>query len=78
MKTKYLMKVVGAFLLVLAIGLSPSCNKKIGDDPEPTPVEDKTMDELVIPEDFNFETNQIVELTFQDNLKAGDTAKYVV
>jgi len=78
MKTKYLMKVVGAFLLVLAIGLSPSCNKKIGDDPEPTPVEDKTMDELVIPEDFNFETNQIVELTFQDNLKAGDTAKYDV
>jgi len=78
MKTKYLKRIIGAFLLVLAIGLSPSCNKKINDDPDPTPSGDKGMDELVIPESFDFETNQIVEITFQDNLKAGDTAKYDV
>ncbi len=79
MKTNTLSKLTAALLLIIAIGLSPSCNKKINDDPDPTPPDgEKAMEDLVIPEDFDFETNQIVELSFQDNLKAGDTAKYDV
>lgn len=66
-------------LLIFAIGINPSCNKKIGDNPKPDPNPDnKPMEDLVIPDDFDFETSQTVELQFQDNLKAGDTAKYDV
>ncbi|MFK5856698.1 MAG: LruC domain-containing protein [Bacteroidota bacterium] len=78
MKNNYLIKAVSALILIAAIGVSPSCNKKITDDPDPTPPGEKAMEDLIIPEDFNFETNQIIELVFQDNLKAGDTAKYDV
>jgi len=79
MKTNYLLKGLAVLTLILAIGLSPSCNKKIDDDdPNPKPPDEKTMEELDIPENFNFETNQIVEVSFQDNLKVGDTAKYDV
>ena len=77
MKTNYLTK-FAALIIIVAIGLSPACNKNLNDDPEPIPPDEKPFEDLIIPEAFNFETNQIVEISFQDNLKAGDTAKYDV
>lgn len=61
--------------LSLVIFFSTSCKK---DNPTETPTQEKLMDELVIPENFNFETSKQVTINFQDQLKAGGMARYDV
>ena len=52
-----------------------SCKK---DDPPVTPPTQKVMNDLVIPDNFGFETAKQVTITFQDQLKSGGTARYDV
>ena len=67
------------YLLVLSfiVGLFAvvGCNKNIS---PVTTEEDKSMQDLVIPESFDFSTSNEVTINFQDNLKAGDTARYKI
>jgi len=72
---KTTLKLSLGILLMTSIILVGSCKK---DDNPDKPTEEKSMDELIIPESFNFETAQTVVITFQDNLKVGDTARYDV
>jgi len=60
--------IVGLFAVV-------GCNKNIS---PVTTEEDKSMQDLVIPESFDFSTSNEVTINFQDNLKAGDTARYKI
>lgn len=64
-----------ASLLGVALVFSFSSCKK---DNTETPQENKDMEELVIPDDFGFETSQEVTIHFQDQLKAGSSARYDV
>jgi LruC domain-containing protein len=76
MKTKNL-QIYGFLILIFAtfsIFIS-SCKQ---DNPTDTPTQEKLMDELVIPENFNFETSKQVTIYFQDQLKAGSMARYDV
>jgi len=52
-----------------------SCKKS---ETTETPVEVKKMEDLVIPDNFYFETTKEVTIHFQDQLKAGSTARYDV
>jgi LruC domain-containing protein len=60
-----------SFLFVFTL----SCKK---DNTTETPVEEKTMEQLIIPENFDFETTKEVTIQFQDQLKAGGMARYDV
>jgi len=51
------------------------CNKNTSPT---TPVEDKSMADLNVPDYFNFETANEVTINFQDNLKVDDTARYKI
>jgi len=65
-------------LLLLSISLMvlySSCKKN---DNTEIPVQAKDIEDLVIPEDFYFETTKEVTIHFQDQLKAGSTARYDV
>lgn len=76
MKTTNLLNVGFLMLLIASFTIFiSSCNK---DNPTETPTEEKLMDELVIPENFTFETSKPVTITFQDQLKAGGMARYDV
>ncbi len=77
MNTKKSLTVASISLLLIIILISYSSCKKDESTP-PTPIEDKTMDELVIPEGFTFETCKEVVIQFQDQLKAGGSARYDV
>lgn len=68
---KYLAHSIIAIVLVLFV--FTSCKK---DDAQESAVEEKTLDELVIPEGFTFETCTEVTIQFQDQLKSGGTARY--
>jgi len=61
------------FIAVMVVTIS-SCRK----EPAEAPVEVKSMDELVIPADFEFKTTREVTIHFQDRLKSGSTARYDV
>ncbi len=61
--------------IILTLIIFSSCKKN--EDTEGT-VEDKTMEQLVIPEGFEFETCKEVTIQFQDNLKSAGSAKYDV
>lgn len=69
---KYIIAFHLSFLLIF---LFPACNKNL---PEPVPQAEKSMKDLVIPENFNFETSQDVEINFHDNLRSNDTARYKI
>ncbi len=68
---KYLAHSIIAIVLVLFV--FTSCKK---DDAQESTVEEKTLDELVIPEGFTFETCTEVTVQFQDQLKSGGSARY--
>jgi len=76
MKTKNLL-IIGFVMLTFAslTIFTSSCKK---DTPTDTPAQEKEMDDLVVPENFNFETSKQVTITFQDPLKAGSMARYDV
>jgi len=62
-----------AFLILIVILISYSSCKK---DTQEDPVVKKTMDDLIIPEGFTFETCKEVVIQFQDQLKNGGSARY--
>lgn len=59
--------------IILALLVLSSCKKN---DSTETPVEEKTIEELVIPEGFTFETCKEVTVQFQDQLRSGVSARY--
>ena len=72
MKNLHLINCLALLLPLLLICFS-SCKKT-----EEKPQGEKTVEELIIPDNFNFETSQTIELVFQDQVRAGDTARYEV
>jgi LruC domain-containing protein len=76
MKTTNLLNVGFLMLLIASFTIFISSCKK--DNPTETPTQEKLMDELVIPENFTFETSKQVTINFQDQLKAGGMARYDV
>ncbi len=73
-KKKSYFKVSVLLVLIIILISYSSCKK---DDPEPS-VEEKSMEELIIPEGFTFETSKEVIIQFQDQLKSNGTARYDV
>ena len=65
-------KLFSSLIIILLIFVG--CNKKVVVIDE----DDKTMQDLIIPESFDFQTSNEVNINFQDNLKVGDTARYKV
>jgi len=65
------------FLFIFTIVLFSSCNKYITQI-EPESESDKPMGDLVVPDNFNFETSNEIKINFQDNLKSDDTARYKI
>lgn len=59
--------------IILILSVFSSCKKT--QTPE-VPLEEKTLDELIIPEGFTFETCTEVTIQFQDQLKTGGSARY--
>jgi LruC domain-containing protein len=76
METKSWVKLNGLILLIAAMLIIQSACKK--SEPTETPVAAKDINDLVIPENFEFETTQEVTIHFQDQLKAGSAARYDV
>lgn len=62
-------------IVLIASVFVSGCKKDISNSPE-IPTEDKTLEELIIPQEFDYETSKTVSIAFQDALKAGGTAKY--
>jgi len=77
MKTKRLTSINLMMILSSLLIISTFSCKKDNNPPE-TPQQEKEMDQLVIPENFTFETAKEVTIHFQDQLKAGNTARYDV
>lgn len=59
--------------IIFTLFVFSSCKKT--EAPEGS-VTEKTMDELIIPEGFTFETCKEVTIQFQDQLKSGGSARY--
>lgn len=76
MKAKRWIKLNGLILMITSFLVIQSACKK--SEPTETPVAAKDMNDLVIPENFEFETTQEVTIHFQDQLKAGTSARYDV
>jgi len=65
-------KFAAVFFIVLLFAVG--CNKNVNVVDE----DNKSMGDLLIPESFDFQTSNEVIIDFQDNLKAGDTARYKI
>ncbi|MCF8364181.1 MAG: LruC domain-containing protein [Bacteroidales bacterium] len=77
------MKKFGIFLTIFAFALFISnCKKDLNNNPEPEPPVDTTkkMSDLVIPQDFNFETSVTAQITINDfkSSRADGDIKYEV
>ncbi len=76
MKARIGIKFDGTVLLIVLLMLATvSCKKNESTE---TPVAAKDINDLVIPENFEFETTKEVTIHFQDQLKAGSAARYDV
>ncbi|MFK5854635.1 MAG: LruC domain-containing protein, partial [Bacteroidota bacterium] len=67
--------IISSISLIIVLLIISSCNKY---KHRITPEDDKSMDDLNIPENFDFETSQGVTINFNDNLKVDDTARYKI
>ncbi len=72
---KFFRTVVMIIPLSILFLFTISCKK---DNTTETPQSEKTMEQLVIPEGFDFKTSKDVTIQFQDQLKAGAMARYDV
>lgn len=66
--------VIFSFFLLTCITIFVACKKDIS-EPLP-PVDEKSMEQLIIASDFDFTTSKTVNISFNDALKAGGEAKY--